>query len=402
MTSPLAQPPAAPRLDHLDGLRAVAALYVVLFHAGVCFPAGPLPAWGRAFLRLLAFGHEAVAIFIVLSGYCLMLPAARGEGRLAHGVRGYFARRAWRILPPYYAALLLSLALIALVPVLRGQAPTGTIWDDTHPAFEAGPVVSHLLLVHNLFPAWVMRINGPLWSVATEWQIYFFLPFVLLPVWRRQGPAATLAVAFALGYLPLLVIPEVARASLPWYLGLFALGMVAAGINRAPRPLERRLRDSVPWGRVALLSFGLCGLGGMVLARLWFRWKPLTDALVGLATASLLVHCGQADVRTSLVRRLLSSAPAVTVGHFSYSLYLVHLPVVALCYFLVRGFALGPVAHVVALLALATPASLAAAYGFHLLVERRFMRPQRVGRGSSGQVRAPQQTSAPEGRSPQA
>src|SRR5204862_2995917 len=140
------------------------------------------------------------------------------------------------------------------------------------------------------------------------------------------------------------------HASLPWYLGLFALGMVAAGINCAARPLERRLRAGVPWDLAALALIGLCGLGGMVLARLWFRWKPVTDALVGLATAALLIHCGQADARTSLVRRLLSSAPAVKVGHFSYSLYLIHLPVVALCYFLVRGLSLGPVAHVVALL----------------------------------------------------
>jgi peptidoglycan/LPS O-acetylase OafA/YrhL len=375
MTSPLSEPPASRRLDHLDGLRAVAALYVVLFHAGVCFLKAPLPPWARALSRLLVFGHEAVAIFIVLSGYCLMLPAARSaEGRLAHGVRGYFARRAWRILPPYYAALLLSLALIALVPALGAQAPTGTIWDDTHPAFGAGPVLSHLLLVHNLSPAWVYKINGPLWSVATEWQIYFFLPFLFLPVWRRAGALATLAVAFALGYLPLLVAPRVAHTALPWYLGLFALGMVAAGVSRAPRPFERWLRAAVSWGWVALGLFAVCGLGGMVLAQLWFRWKPVTDALVGLATAALLIHCAEAGA--SPVQRLLASAPAVKVGHFSYSLYLIHLPVVALCYFVVRALPLGPVAHVVALLALATPASLAAAYGFHLLVERHFMTPR--------------------------
>jgi peptidoglycan/LPS O-acetylase OafA/YrhL len=373
MTSPLDEPPASRRLDHLDGLRAVAALYVVLFHAGVCFLKAPLPLWARAASRLLVFGHEAVAIFIVLSGYCLMLPAARGEGRLAHGVRGYFVRRAWRILPPYYAALLLSLAMIALVPALGAQAPTGTIWDDTHPAFAAGPVLSHLLLVHNLSPAWVFTINGPLWSVATEWQIYFFLPFLFLPLWRRRGALALLAVAFALGYLPLLVAPAMARTALPWYLGLFALGLVAAGISCAPRPLEERLRRTVPWGAVALALFAVCGLGGMALAGLWFRWKPATDALVGLATAALLIHCARNP--GSLARRLLSSPPVVKVGHFSYSLYLVHLPVVALCYFLVRALALGPVAHVLVLLAVATPASLAVAYAFHLLVERHFMQP---------------------------
>ena len=72
------------------------------------------------------------------------------------------------------------------------------------------------------------------------------------------------------------------------------------------------------------------------------------------------------------------------VGHFSYSLYLIHLLVVAGCYFLIRGLPLGPVAHLVVLIALATPASLAVAYAFHVLVERHFMQPPaRVGRGSS-------------------
>jgi peptidoglycan/LPS O-acetylase OafA/YrhL len=353
-------------------LRALAAIYVVVFHAGVCFLKAPLPLWARAFTRLLAFGHEAVAIFIVLSGYCLMLPVARSDGRLAHGTRGYFARRAWRILPPYYAALLGSLAVIALLPALRPTAPTGTIWDDTHPAFAAGPVLSHLLLVHNLFPAWVFRINGPLWSVATEWQIYFFLPFLLLPLWRRRGPLLTVVVAFALGYLPLLVAPAIAHAALPWYLGLFALGMVAAGISAAPRPLERRLRSAIPWASATVVLLGICAVGGLALAKVWFRWKPVTDALVGLTTATLLIHCHQAP--SSRAARLLSSPRAVGLGHFSYSLYLTHLPVVAGTYFVVRSLPLGPVAHVAAMLVVSTAAALAVAYAFHRLVERRFMR----------------------------
>src|SRR6185436_4953598 len=135
----------------------------------------------------------------------------------------YFARRAWRILPPYFAALLASLLLIALVPVL--ETPTKTIWADSFPAFEFGPIASHLLLVHNLFPAYAQTINGPLWSVATEWQIYFFFPFVLLPIWRRFGAAATVLVAFAIGSALTWIVPSAAHAAASWYLGLFGLGM---------------------------------------------------------------------------------------------------------------------------------------------------------------------------------
>jgi peptidoglycan/LPS O-acetylase OafA/YrhL len=173
------------RLEYLDGLRAVAALYVVLFHAGLGFtpPVGALPTLTRILQHGLSFGHDAVAVFIVLSGYCLMLPVARAEGHLVRGLWDYVARRAWRILPPYYTTVFGSLLLIACVPVL--ETPTKTIWQDTFPAFGFGPIGSHVLLIHNLLPAFTNTINGPLWSVATEWQIYFFFPFFLLPIWRR-------------------------------------------------------------------------------------------------------------------------------------------------------------------------------------------------------------------------
>src|SRR3954467_13615802 len=109
---------AALRLEYLDGLRAVAAVYVVLFHAGLGFVDAERPVQGiaRTVQRGLSLGHDAVAVFIVLSGYCLMLPVTRSPiaGQLVRGIPHYIARRAWRILPPYFAALGGTLLLIAL------------------------------------------------------------------------------------------------------------------------------------------------------------------------------------------------------------------------------------------------------------------------------------------------
>jgi len=74
------------RLEYLDGLRAVASLYVLLFHAGVCFVGTGKPSrlslLARVFRQPLVYGHDAVGVFIVLSGYCLMLPVARADGQL--------------------------------------------------------------------------------------------------------------------------------------------------------------------------------------------------------------------------------------------------------------------------------------------------------------------------------
>jgi peptidoglycan/LPS O-acetylase OafA/YrhL len=363
------------RLEYLDGLRAVASLYVVLFHAGVVFNSGPLTGVARMVCHTLVFGHDAVAIFIVLSGYCLMLPVARAEGQLVRGLRSYFARRAWRILPPYYATVLGSLLLIALAPVLR--TPTTTIWADTFPAFGLAPIGSHLLLIHNLYRSLANRIDGPLWSVATEWQIYFFFPLLLLPIWRRFGAALTVLVGFALGGSLLLLAPEAAQSAASWYLGLFALGMAAAGISFASRPLERAMRERVPWGALSVVLLTLVAVGASVLIKFWFHHIPLSDSLVGATTAVALVYLTKHALKPAspsrpISLRVLESAALVGVGRFSYSLYLTHLPVVALLYCGLRRLALPVNTEMLALSVLSVPASVLFSYAFFWVFERRF------------------------------
>jgi peptidoglycan/LPS O-acetylase OafA/YrhL len=376
----MAPPPhartGALRLEYLDGLRAAAALYVVLFHAGLCFSPDPVPRWARNLQCALSFGHDAVAVFIVLSGYCLMLPVARAQGQLLRGLGSYFARRSWRILPPYFAAVFLSLLLLLAAPVL--QTPTKTIWDDSMPAFSFGAITSHLLLVHNLFPAWVHTINGPLWSVATEWQIYFFFPLLLLPIWRHFGQVASLVAAFTIGGSLIWLAPSVASSANSWYLGLFCLGMCAAGINFTSRPVESALRERVPWGAVCWGLVGAIGLGVTLLIKYWFRVLVLSDSLVGAATACLLIyltaHAQNAGPASKpLALRLLESPLLVGLGRFSYSLYLTHLPVVAVCYFGLRRLRLAPGTEMLALVMLSVPLSLLVAYPFFWVFERRFV-----------------------------
>lgn len=370
--SPGAARSAGPgRLGYLDGMRAAASLYVVVFHAVLGFPRGELTGAWRLLKRAAAFGHEAVAVFIVLSGYCLMLPIVR-SARTAKPFRAseFMARRAFRILPPYYAAVALSLALLAGVDVL-GRGGTGTIWDDSLPGFGLGPVGSHLVLVHNWIPSLAFQINGPLWSVATEWQIYFFFPWLLLPLWRRFGAPAALLVALSIGYAPLAFAPRAAHTAIPWYLALFCLGMGAAGVVHAER--DRRLRERVPWGRVTFALWAAAIAGGWLFGTIWFRSKPLTDLLLGFATATFLVHAGVRQDATHASTAWLGSRPAVALGQMSYSLYLTHLPVVALCHFALAPLELSPGIHALALLTFGVTLSLLVARAFYLVVERRFI-----------------------------
>ena len=175
----------SPRLHiaFLDGLRALAALFVVLTHCvAYVQPQGvPLPSWLRAVAVLTTFGHYAVDVFIVLSGFCLALPVVRGNGQLAGGALSFFGKRARRILPPYFFTLALSLLLIWLA---IGRS-TGTLWDTCLPADDKG-VLTHLFLVQDLARGENSKINYPLWSISVEWRIYFLFP-LLVALRRRWG-----------------------------------------------------------------------------------------------------------------------------------------------------------------------------------------------------------------------
>ena len=120
-----------------------------------------------------------------------------------------------------------------------------------------------------------------------------------------------------------------------------------------------------------------CALLSTLWPELWFGSKPAVDAFVGLAAATTLVHLTARTVSGSRGRLLpfLEATPLVKLGHFSYSVYLTHLPVLALCYFPLRPLALHPPLLALAMLTLGTTASLLFGYAFHRVVERRFMRP---------------------------
>src|SRR5438093_4323611 len=232
--------PARPRaepghLAHLDGLRAVAALYVVLTH--VVLIAAPVhhgtrteggrPAW-------LPPGHYAVAVFIVLSGFCLTLPIVRSGGVLPGGARGFYRRRARRILPPYYGALLLTLVLVWTVV----GRETGTFWDFSVPVSVAG-YLGNLLLLQDVVGYW--QVSVPFWSIAVECQIYLLLPLLVL-CWRRFGASRTVITTVYASYVVLIatyVAGDVGPFFLPGltahFVGLFALGMAGAWLASSDR-----------------------------------------------------------------------------------------------------------------------------------------------------------------------
>src|SRR5579875_141267 len=400
------------RLEYLDGLRGLAALFVVFHHAFVTFYyapqavraglASPLATFlAILFKSLFTFGHEAVVVFIVLSGYVLMLPIARTvDGYMPHGVLDYLKRRARRILPPYYAALAFALLIIFCVPGMN--RPFHAFWDTAIPITRWATIVSHLLLIHN-HHGWDYAIDPPMWSIAVEWQIYFWFPFLLLPLWRRFGLWATIFCTWLFGlggyYLHF-------GGTYFWLIGDFAFGMAAAAIGFWQADDMRLLRDKVAWGRLCICFAGIAYL--LLIApsvatylhlqnNLYLRtflvshwhlgtgWEWPTDLLLGLATACFIVeatHRIQTGLSDNAALRLLHCRYIILLGTFSYSLYLVHFPILGLADKLCRVLRLSGERYFAVIFGVGIPACLVCSYLFHWVFERPFL-PTHLRRGQS-------------------
>jgi peptidoglycan/LPS O-acetylase OafA/YrhL len=358
-------------------LRALAALYVVVHHAWLeiwpvdynRFPSGSL-----AFLtNWMGYGHFAVSVFIVLSGFSLMLPVVRNGWTLRGGAISFLLRRARRILPPYYCAIGFSLLLIAL---LVGQK-TGTHWDISLPV-TLQTLQAHLLLQQDLFGQ--CKINHALWTIAVEWRIYFVFPLMVL-LWRRIGGIATIIGTLLISYvLAFMVAGTPWEPTMPHYLALFALGASAAAIAVSPDVRSRLLRDRLPWTRFTVALFA-------VICLACWRWgQPigwpdrsmllLVDTFVGLATAAALIGAARPH-RQDVLHRMLSWRPLAFIGTFSYSLYLIHAPLLQVVWQYIahplRFLGFGDAGELLITLGAGIPIILGIAYLFFRACEKPFI-----------------------------
>jgi peptidoglycan/LPS O-acetylase OafA/YrhL len=366
------------RLHFLDGLRGLACLYVLLFHASSAktTTGGQLSHGMRFLSACIGRGHFSVVFFIVLSGFSIMLPIARaGTNQLNRGLSNYIRRRAIRILPPYYVALILSAALILAYDAISARHGLGAPMADD--GLTAGPVFSHLLLLHNLRLDWVYRINSPLWSVATEWQIYFVFAIFLLPLWRWLGGFPTLIIAWLVGSLPFFVLPPNANFfwASPWFVGSFALGMLGAAIGFSPTYQDSWLRTRAPWATLATLGFA--AITTLVATGRADSWStPVIDLIVSLFAFSLINACTERcnwhQGKRSLLLRVFSAPSAVYLGGFSYSLYLIQHPVLRLGEKLVPHFTSDRDLNIQLQLVIVAPITIAVGWLFAELFERPF------------------------------
>lgn len=379
--------PTRAHLGYVDGLRALAALYVVIGHLWLeCFPIvyGPsrLPTGPFAALTgWMLYPHFAVSVFIVISGFCLALPVVRSGGKLRGGALAFYKRRIRRIVPPFYAAVAFSLLCIWL---LIGQK-TGTHWDFGLPV-TPHDVLMHVVFLQDVFAQY--KINSVFWSVAVELRIYILFP--LFVVLLRNGRALPL---LALGVLvPLIFYLRAGATLFPqtgdleamnqgftgialMYICLFALGMLAARLACAPRRDGASPPRALPWTVAASALFAsiiaLSYLFGGYFHFTDYRWAIL-DLLVGLCAFCVLVR--GALPRQTVLRRVLGWRPLAFVGTFAYSIYLIHFPLEQIIWqYLIHPLGLNAYGTFLVMLPVATPLILGASYLFFLIAERPFL-----------------------------
>jgi peptidoglycan/LPS O-acetylase OafA/YrhL len=362
----------------LDGLRGLCAVFIALYHAqlftGHGFNASELALFLQPVSYLLGFGHYSISVFIVLSGFCLTIPVAKSGGtHLRGGFKTYLSRRAFRILPPYYFALGFFLLLILAVPAL--QNPAGTAWDSKIP-ITTDAILSHLFLIHNFSREWFLKINGPMWSVATEWQIYFIFP-VLLYVWRRFNIVISLATAIFLGYASMVFGSANYKMEWahPWYLALFAFGMVSAIITFSPDIFYSKLRASINWGLFGTLALVLLPFFVLFNRFVLEVHIAIAEAIVGILCCLIIIRYTLIETRglkKPFMLKLLNTRAAVNLGKFSYSIYLIHSPFLALINLSLLDIPLNTNLRFMVMETLGVAMAIAISYVFYLLVESRF------------------------------
>jgi peptidoglycan/LPS O-acetylase OafA/YrhL len=311
------------RLECLDGLRGLLAMYVLVGHLA---PFALLPHWLQV---AVSHGGAAVDVFFVLSGLVISQSLDRAHG----GAVPFLLVRAARIFPVFLPVFALAVLIQPMscgfeqMPWIGPDDPARFICADSWPDSWATEIAAHLTMTHGLFPngvlplAWVSFL-GSAWSLSTEWQFYLMSLLVLgagAGRLRARHTAVTrlgweLMLLAAAGVVWNWAAPDdwqFSRAFLANKAHFFALGVASVAVVR-----ERRGALLI-YGATLAASLAICALGGS-FGKLW---PPL------VWTVCLAAQMRPDVIALRPLARLLACRTALYFGAISYCVYVVNEPI---------------------------------------------------------------------------
>jgi peptidoglycan/LPS O-acetylase OafA/YrhL len=385
--------PPSGRFEGLDGLRGVAILLVLLWHTAIV-TRFPVEAMGP--LRpLVMSGWAGVDLFFALSGFLITALLLREEQRSQAAGHGrtfsawrFYARRALRILPVFYAVFLLKTYFMSRYPVFTsirvtelwaahsplGLLPYATFWGT----YFLGYLWPHF---GQQMPTHPGEAYDVYWSLYVEEHFYLLWPLFLLLV-RSSKLRLGISLAICL-LLPLLRFWAVHRQG-----DLFVL----------VQQVSHYRIDSILWGGVAALAFSrlteltlparqrrlLLGLAAAAVVALvlggQLSMRPRGTAL-GLGLGLTLLALGTALLLVELVAaprsrlcRALQWRPLAVIGRLSFAAYLIHMPMMDLARAVFFASPRGPhVGNLLLAFVLFAALTLVAAAVLHWTIERPFL-----------------------------
>lgn len=300
------------RLDSLDGVRGVLAVYVLLGHMA---PFAPLPEWLQS---AVSHGGAAVDLFFALSGLVITQSLLHAGGRPVP----FLIARVARIFPVFLVVFAAAVAVapqscgFQLMPWIGVESTAHEICSSAWPRAWMPELLAHLTMTHGLFPnamlpdAWVSFL-GAAWSLSAEWQFYF-----LALLAARKGRwlcwiLMALAVAGAAWQLAAPDAWQFSRAFLPNKGHFFALGVASVGVVRLQEGAWRRYW--LVFAATVLLCATQGTLGKMLPPLAW-------TALLAIQAEPMngMLHAAGAVLRSRVARHF---------GAISYCLYLVNEPI---------------------------------------------------------------------------
>lgn len=361
----------------LDGLRGIAILLVIFFHAYHYH--GPLTP-GRWLDTMAQAGWMGVTAFYVLSGF-LITGILLDTRRRPHYLRDFYARRSLRIFPLYFAFLCAYFFVAPWIPYTAAALPLP----------DSGTWYTYWTYTTNMREFLTGRYHDnptlqPLWSLAVEEQVYLFWPFLILLIPPRYLTAslvglAVISFSWRFGTRWTRQSVELSHGWMLAALEPFAAGGLVARLVRANPVLPRRL---APWVTIAAATLILGMAAWLGHFSDWL--SPVEMLTVGLSLASTffagLIGWSVSTAEDAPINRVLISAWLRSIGKYSYAMYLFHMPILALLVPVVYSGRTGLVRHQVPVIEVCFTLIVAAtSYGaawlsWHL-GEERFLRLKR-------------------------